>query len=295
VADYTNLMSLKLARGVSTSDTTQDGLFNMLIPQSTALINEWIGRDLTQQTYTEFYKGNGQQYLPLNQRPVALVQLTATLTASSTTVTVPSTSKLIAGMPVSGTNPTPVVNPPSPAITPGTTIASLTDATTLVLSSPANVSGSQTLYFGVSVWSDDTGYWGQSSQAFSNQTYLTPGVDYALDVDQPDGTSRSGLLYRIGGNWSEPWVYQGGVISPFLGPASGNLKVVYTAGYKTVPAQLTMAANTLIGRMIGVLPQGAALGSESVKDYSYTLAAARAGLMTPEVTEVLAKFMDLAV
>src|SRR4051812_47333966 len=51
----------------------------------------------------------------------------------------------------------------------------------------------------LSVYLDPSGFFGHGTNAFAADTLLAEGTDYALDRDQPDGSSRSGVFYRLGG------------------------------------------------------------------------------------------------
>ncbi len=152
------------------------------------------------------------------------------------------------------------------------------------------------VYSILSLYQDDTAYGGQAPNAFGPETLLTQGVDFFLDVDQPDGGSRSGLLYRLGGVWTRPFVTQPQNIAPGAPYPSKNVKVVYTAGYAAIPGDLSLACNLLVARVRQMLPHGAAMTAESYSDYSYQLqAAVQAALMTPEVASVLARYRDLPI
>lgn len=120
----------------------------------------------------------------------------------------------------------------------------------------------------ISVWVDDGGYYGAGANAFS-QAALVYGTDFALKIDQPDGiTSRAGYLIRIGKTWQKRSMRQGGLLSPFLGPNPGAIKVTYTGGYTidTLPAVVRLATNILIAKLRQLLPLGFFLNSEGYQD-----------------------------
>ena len=96
-------------------------------------------------------------------------------------------------------------------------------------------------------------------------------------IDQDDGSSRSGILVRMQGYWFKPSVRQKGLLTPFIGNAYGNIKVVYTAGYTidNLPSQLRAATNFLIARMRAILPLGMEVASESYEERSISLIAER--------------------
>ncbi len=123
---------------------------------------------------------------------------------------------------------------------------------------------------------DESGYFGSVSGSFDATTSdLTYGTDFALQLDQDDGTSRSGTLVRINGVWPRPSARTMGLLSPFLTGSWGNVKVVYTAGYTadTIPAALRYATTVLVARMQNVLPLGAIIQSEAYEERSITIMA----------------------
>jgi hypothetical protein len=128
----------------------------------------------------------------------------------------------------------------------------------------------------VSLYFDDTAYWGDAPGAFGADKLLVEGVDYALGRDQPDGSSLSGLVYRINDVWRVPQGRGGtGFGRPTLANVPqarvGNVKVVYVAG--DVPAAVKLAAETAVARLWQTGKYGAAVQGESTPKYSYTLAA----------------------
>lgn len=120
------------------------------------------------------------------------------------------------------------------------------------------------------VYASGTGHWGQTSGGFGNDAALTYGDDYCLVIDQPDGTSRCGVLRKLKGYWERPFVRQAGYLTPFVGLGNGNLKVTYTAGYTVdnLPAAIRFACGLLVSRMRTLMPYGAMLTSESYEERS---------------------------
>lgn len=122
-------------------------------------------------------------------------------------------------------------------------------------------------YSALSVVIDESGEWGEASGSFTN-TALTYGTDYSLKLDMDDGGSRSGILYRINDYWPKPQVRQRGLLTPFLGPDMGSIKVTYTAGYTadTLPANIRLAAELIIARLNQLFPLGLIASGESYSD-----------------------------
>jgi len=145
-----------------------------------------------------------------------------------------------------------------------------------------------------SVYLDEEGYWGQPSGSFAAPTLLQQGVDYALEIDQSDGTSRSGKLYRIKSYWPIAFTYITGVISSNMGPATGNVKVTYVGG-SNAPANVKLACNMAIARIRLLAPYGMALQSESYEEYSYSLLGyVPDHIFTAEVRSLLARYRTIA-
>lgn len=120
---------------------------------------------------------------------------------------------------------------------------------------------------------DADGYFGDGTGAFSADDLLTAGEDYVLNRDTNSATeeSRSGIVFRIGTVWHRPSARLAGLLSTVPGLSMGNIKVVYVAGYATVPADVALACI----QMVSMLRENSIVGGkqqESYEDYSYTLA-----------------------
>ena len=122
----------------------------------------------------------------------------------------------------------------------------------------------------IEVYEDQTGYYGSASGAFAAATLLEYGVDYCLQIDQDDGTSRSGILLNIKGAWPRRYVRQQGLLTPYLGDDLGSIKCVYTGGYTVdnLPAVIRTACDLLIGKLYYILPLAMELSSESYEERS---------------------------
>ncbi len=127
----------------------------------------------------------------------------------------------------------------------------------------------------ITVLLDESANFGSSDGAFTAAiSTLTYGVDYCLKIDQEDGSSRSGILYRIGNYWPKTPVRQRGYLSPFIGPDYGSIKVTYTGGYTpdSLPSPIRFACNLLVAKMRGLFPVGMEMSSEGFQDRSMTFA-----------------------
>lgn len=124
-----------------------------------------------------------------------------------------------------------------------------------------------------SVNEDPDGYFGDGTDAFPAASLLTEGTDYVLRKDDATATevSKSGILYRIRNAWPRPSSRLRGQLASAPGLGLGNIKVVYVAGWATVPADIQFAANMLVTSMLEARKLSGRLESESIEDYSYTL------------------------
>lgn len=104
---------------------------------------------------------------------------------------------------------------------------------------------------------DPYGYAGQGLDAFPSTTAWTAGTDYF--VPQLDASEENGsLIVAIGSNGKWP-----------IG--RGNIKITYTAGYATIPDDLTLAVNQMISAIRAGADKGGPVGSETFGEYSYSL------------------------
>lgn len=261
-----SLSSLKVYLRIASSDTSQDTNLSQILAGAEAAAVRFTKREFSLAVYVEYPRLLGQPQLALRNRPVRLYQKATTLVASSATATVASTTGLVAGMPAVLDDYLPI----------GTTISAVVNGTTLTLSAVALASGTPTVCYGLAAWQDVQGYAGQRADAFPDGTHLTLGSDFMLEPDQADGSSKSGLLTRLGGgnltlagavDWPYPWPGVGrsgrlsGRLAPIWAKVAGSVKVVYAAGYdaSSLPAELTLAANQLAAAIRVQTPAGVPL------------------------------------
>lgn len=146
----------------------------------------------------------------------------------------------------------------------------------------------------IQVFLDDSGYWGATSGCFAANTALTYGVDFALAIDQDDGTSRSGILVKINDVWNKRAVRNRGLLSPFLAKGQGNIKVVYTAGYTvdSLPDVFRAACNLLVSRLNYIWPLGVELNSEGYEERSISIVTDQKLRLTALVRPMLEGFRN---
>lgn len=126
----------------------------------------------------------------------------------------------------------------------------------------------------IQVFLDESGFFGSASGSFdATLTALVYGEDFALKIDQEDGTSRSGMLVRINNFWPRPAIRQQGLLAPFIGEGFGTIKVIYSAGYyvDNLPPVFRLACNTLVAQLRHMYPLGFLLTSENYEERAISL------------------------
>lgn len=134
---------------------------------------------------------------------------------------------------------------------------------------------------------DADGYYGRKTGAFPATSELNEGESWVLEIDAYDGTatSKSGIIKRIS-TFGGSFIGTSVPFTPLVGSklaadelpvwpiGYGNIKVVYTAGYTTIPADIEMAATSLCALMSRNVPVGGEITSESLGAYSYSISQA---------------------
>lgn len=135
----------------------------------------------------------------------------------------------------------------------------------------------------IRVWFDSSAYYGSTEDPFPDESELTYGRDFCLQLDGEDLTkSRSGILFRIGTYWPQPGYRDRGLISSYIGDDLGSIKVSYYGGYTVddLPSNFRLAANLIISRLRYIFPLGVELTSESYEDRHIAVATSvREGLV----------------
>lgn len=144
------------------------------------------------------------------------------------------------------------------------------------------------------VWEDEAGSWGEAENAFSG-TALEFGNDFGLWLDTTNPASgvmdksRCGILVKKRSYWFKPTVRQQGFLSPFIGPAFGNIKVVYTGGYalNDLPPMIRMAAIQAVGRWKYLMPISVPISSESYEERHITFSLGEKNYLFGQVKHLL--------
>ena len=301
-----DLNTLKNVLNVPLSDGTQDVRLSLMLLAAEQAILKYCKRNFETQNYTEYRNGSTVNDLFLYQRPVRMFLLTGNTTAGSPVVTgISSTTNLIAGMPCSSQ----YAVSGSVAVPSASVILSVDSPSQVTLNLNAYVTQTASpLVFGLTTWQDSGGAFGQGVpyggvQPYPDTAQLFLGSDYVLQVDQPDGSSKSGLLKRMGSGslgggilaWPWPEAFGRGSLTAQRLPAWralpwGSVKIVYQAGLGTgapsppsatnvLPASwthydLTMAEAEVAAWMANNSPYGGEgmITGEGYQDYNYSLA-----------------------
>lgn len=135
-----------------------------------------------------------------------------------------------------------------------------------------------------SIYQDAASYAGQGADPFPATTLLTATTDYFLHLDGclPGTTTKcsyKGVVERVGSVWSGVSVNYSHELTNTPGRGQGNIKIAYTAGYPTIPADLNSACLQLVAWLRQTALLGGLLESERFEDYAYTRAKAQAGIV----------------
>ena len=148
---------------------------------------------------------------------------------------------------------------------------------------------------GITVTIDQsTGNFGFASGGGFTADALTFGTDYTIQADQDDGSSRCGILVRIGDYWPKPYVRQRGLLSPFIGPDNGSVKVTYFGGYSVdnLPQVIRGACELLVAKLYYVFPLGMEIGSESYEERAISFGAPHKGYLLNMIKPMLIHYRN---
>lgn len=121
------------------------------------------------------------------------------------------------------------------------------------------------------VWVHEDGFFGQKSGAFIDDHELTYGTDFVVDTrESTTQKGESGILVRVDDVWNPGFYRSRGMLSPYIGPSNGSIKVTYTAGYTVddLPSTYRMACNFIVMELRYVLPVGMKIGSDGYEGRS---------------------------
>lgn len=119
---------------------------------------------------------------------------------------------------------------------------------------------------------DNNGYYGSNANGFGASTLLVAGQDYYLQNDRSEGGSLSGILVRIANVWPGMMQKLRGDLTASKVFGQGNIKVVYTAGYKIIPADVQQAIFEACKELRFRRKRMGPINSEHLGEYGYTAA-----------------------
>ena len=281
----TSAAKVRRVPGLNNAVLLPDTFLNDLIADADAAVKTFCKRDLELTGYVEYYSGTNQQDIVLRQFPVFIGVTTvaagssgailpqATLNVTSTEGFSPGTEGGTISVQTSLTTWTTV----SYTGVTATTFTGCSGGTGTLSSATGQNGVSQPL-----VYFDPQGYAGQFPGGFADGTQMIIGSQFYAVQDRGNKSYR-GLLRRIGGQGGTGWMgwytapMYGGKLSAWRQPVwpfgNGNLKVIYSAGYASdeIPSDLSNAATQLVAYLVRTVPLGAALSSESLGGYSYSV------------------------
>lgn len=123
-----------------------------------------------------------------------------------------------------------------------------------------------------SMYLDNSGYWGEGSNAFASTSQLTAGTDFALVRDNGEAIEQSltGQVAKIAGVWDEPASRPRGMLTATRGVALGNIKATYIAGYMPVPMRYQLACMQMVAQVRSTRTVGGPVQSLSYDYFSVT-------------------------
>lgn len=114
---------------------------------------------------------------------------------------------------------------------------------------------------------DSLGWFGQNPNGFPSGQDLVQGTDFSI-MYGAKGLGSNGTLLRIQGSWPRPQAWKYGRVAPQPRPQTGNIMVVYQAGYSVIPAGLSGLINQAIARAINNAALGGPVAASAYEDAS---------------------------
>lgn len=239
-------------------NSTDDNLIERMIEAATGIIETYCGRHFATRAWTDrLFDGTGDEFLILDEYPVTAVTRVSEGRSQVISVTNTRTDATRATVALSSTGATLTILGGAVAGMDALTWAASTTLTAVVAAINALGKGwaaaASSAAYGSYVSTELIEC--PARDCLNGTIYLEipslPGVsDYVCHWDE-------GILERTDGTW---------------GRGSKNITVDYTAGYVLVPDDIEGACLDIVAAMYGRLEHDPAMRSESLGDYSYTLA-----------------------
>ena len=268
----TTLAGLKAHLGITVS--TYDTILEQYIDHASAKIERWIGRQIKLRNYSEWYGGNDVRSVKVKQYPINNVVgvytgLAAAITISST---VSSDIRLTVSI-----NTDPLGTVANGALAPCAVLTRTTSAGTTTTS---------TLLF--STYADTTSLVAAINAITGYSATVTTAMRCAQLHPRAGGDIKMATVVLTGVDVSSEFVYDSylGIVTirqDAFPMASHNARypsalqstlIEYSAGYTTVPDDIHQACLVIAGTMYLSRKSDTSLQSESLGDYSYSMASA---------------------
>jgi len=269
----TTLAGLKAHLGITVS--TYDTILEQYIDHATAKIERWIGRQIKVRNYFEWYGGNDVRSVKVKQYPINNVVgvytgLTAALVIAST---VSSDIRLTVSI-----NTDPLGTVANGVLAPGVTLTRTTSAGTTT---------TNTLTF--ATYPDTTSLVAAINAITGYSASVSTAMRCAQLHPRAGGDIKMATVVLTGVNVSSEFVYDSylGIVTirqdafPTMGQHNARFPsalqstlIEYSAGYTTVPDDIHQACLVIAGTMYLSRKSDTSLQSESLGDYSYSMASA---------------------
>jgi hypothetical protein len=269
----TTLAGLKAHLGITVS--TYDTILEQYIDHATAKIERWIGRQIKVRNYFEWYGGNDVRSVKVKQYPINNVVGVYTGLAAAITIasTVSSDIRLTVSI-----NTDPLGTVANGVLAPGVTLTRTTTAGTTT---------TNTLTF--ATYPDTTSLVAAINAITGYSATVTTAMRCAQLHPRAGGDIKMATVVLTGVNVSSEFVYDSylGIVTirqdafPTMGQHNARFPsalqstlIEYSAGYTTVPDDIHQACLVIAGTMYLSRKSDTSLQSESLGDYSYSMASA---------------------
>jgi hypothetical protein len=268
----TTLAGLKAHLGITVS--TYDTILEQYIDHASAKIERWIGRQIKLRNYFEWYGGNDVRSVRVKQYPINNVVGVYTGLAAAMTIasTVSSDVRLTVSI-----NTDPLGTVSNGTLAPGITLTRTTTAGTTTIDTLTFTAYPTTTSL-VAAINGITGY----------SATVTTAMRCAQLHPRAGGDIKMATVVLTGVDVSSEFVYDSylGIVTirqDAFPMASHNARypsalqstlIEYSAGYTTVPDDIHQACLVIAGTMYLSRKSDTSLQSESLGDYSYSMASA---------------------
>ena len=268
----TTLAGLKAHLGITVS--TYDTILEQYIDHASAKIERWIGRQIKLRNYFEWYGGNDVRSVRVKQYPINNVVGVYTGLAAALTIasTVSSDIRLTVSI-----NTDPLGTVSNGTLAPGVTLTRTTSAGT---------TSTNTLTF--ATYPDTTSLVAAINAITGYSATVTTAMRCAQLHPRAGGDIKMATVVLTGVDVSSEFVYDSylGIVTirqDAFPMASHNARypsalqstlIEYSAGYTTVPDDIHQACLVIAGTMYLSRKSDTSLQSESLGDYSYSMASA---------------------